>query len=160
MPYSIDPATGLERVPVRLAAATIVASLTWTACSTAGPTTQVPIELGQPFRLTVGAMAQSIDAELRVGFDGVTADSRCAKGEQCVWAGDATAQIWLQRGTGPKAVHELHTAPDKAQAVRSHNHELRLVALAPYPVTGKAIARADYFVTLTLSRSAAADSDR
>ena len=145
---------------MRLAAATIVASLAWTACSMAGPARPVHIEPGKNFSLRTGESAQAHDDALRVGFEGVTADSRCPKGEQCVWAGDATARVWLQHGSGPRETRELHAAPGAAQAVRVLDHELRLVRLDPYPVTGKPIAKADYVATLTLSRSSAAESDR
>ena len=145
---------------MKLAAATIVASLAWTACSMAGPARPVPIEPGKDFSLKAGESAQTPDGSLQVGFDGVTADSRCPKGTQCVWAGDATARVWLQQGPGPKQMHELRAAAGAAQAVRVLGHELRLLRLDPYPVSGRPIAQGDYVATLSLSRSPTADPER
>ncbi len=139
----------------------IVASLAWTACSvagSAGPT--MSFEVGKAFRLKPGQSAQAAGQALRVGFDGVVADSRCPKGEQCVWAGDATVKVWLQQGSGPKQTRELHVAPGAAQTATALGHELRVVSLDPYPVTGKTIANADYVATLMLNRGAAADPER
>lgn len=139
---------------MRLAAATIVASLAWTACSLAGPDRPLPVEtlaLGQRFTLRAGQSAQSADGRLQVGVVGVTSDSRCPKGERCVWAGDATVQVWLRQASGPKETRELHTAPGPAQTARAFGHELCLVQLDPYPVSGKTLAQQDYVATLTLS---------
>ncbi|MBL0148431.1 MAG: hypothetical protein IPP87_06735 [Ideonella sp.] len=139
---------------MRLAAATITASLAWAACSSAGPARPVPIELGTAFSLRAGESTQTLGGALRVGFEGVSVDSRCPKGEQCVWAGDATARVWLQQGGGAKDVRELHTASGAAQAATALGHRLRLVRLEPYPVTGRVIVKEDYVVTLMLSRGA------
>ena len=147
---------------MRLAAAIILTTLTWTACSVAGPTASPPIESGKPFSLRVGDTVQSASDGLRIGFDGVSADSRCPKGEQCVWAGDAILRVWLQQGSGPRLTRDLHAAPRAGQAAVALGHELRLVRLDPYPISGKVIAARDYVATLTLTpaRSAAADPDR
>ena len=101
------------------------------ACSTADPARPVSLEPEKSFSLRAGTSAQTSDGRLRIGFDGVSADSRCAKNEQCVWAGDAVAQVWLQPGAGLKERHDLHTAPGAAQAVRRQDHELRLIRLDP-----------------------------
>jgi len=119
---------------VKLAAATIVASLAWTACSTAGTATGSPIALGAPFNLRPGEFA-------RVG-------------------GHAVVRVWLQLGAGPKEQRELHTGPGNGQALRLFNHELRLVALTPYPVTGKVVLPADQVATLTLTRSTTGANER
>ena len=145
---------------MRLAAATVVASLAWTACGTAGPAPPAHIEPDRNFSLRAGESAPARDGTLRIGFEGVTADSRCPKGEQCVWAGDVTARVWLQHGSGPRETRELHIAPSAAQAVRVLDHDMRLVQIDPYPVSGKPIAKADYVVTLVLSRQSAPRSDR
>ena len=145
---------------IRRAAAAITASLAWTACSVAGPSTATLIEPGQDFSLRVGESAQTRDGALRIGFEGVTADSRCPKGEQCVRAGDATVRIWIQQGAGQKETRELRTAPDAAQSARVMDQSIRLVRLDPIAVTGKAIAKSDYVATLRLTRAAANEAER
>lgn len=138
-------------------AATIVASLLCTACSVAGP---VPTDPGNPISLRPGESAPAGDTGLRIGFDSVTADSRCPKGEQCIVAGDATVRVWLQRGSAPRETRNLHTASGPAQAANVLGLDVRLLRLDPSPVSGRAIAKADYVATLALGHSAAAVSDR
>lgn len=145
---------------MKLAAALTATALAWTACSIAGPSAPLSIEPGKSFSLRPGESAQTADAALQVGFEGVTADSRCPKGTQCVWAGDATVRIWVQRGSGPREARELHAAPSATQALRVMDHELRLVRLEPYPLAGKAPTPADYVATLTLARAAASAPER
>lgn len=145
---------------MRLALATIAASLMWTACSTAGPALPANIEPGKSFSLKPGEVAQAQDLALRVGFEGVPVDSRCPRGEQCVWAGDAIARVWLQQGAGPRQVRELHTAQGSMQTVRILDHELRLLRLDPYPITGKVVQPGDYVAALMLSLASSADPER
>lgn len=145
---------------MKIVAVAIVASLAWSGCSVADSGTPQYFEWGKNFSLRAGESAQVRGEALRVGFEGVTADSRCPKGEQCFWAGDAIARIWTQKGAGRREMHELHTALGAAQAVHVLGHELRLVRLDPYPVSGKMIANAGPFATLMLSRNPTTESDR
>jgi hypothetical protein len=133
---------------MRLAVTTVLLSLCWAACGVAAPDQPALIEPGKAFSLRAGQSARTGDGALRIGFDSVAADSRCPKGAQCVWAGDATVRIWLQRGTGPRDVRELHTVA-RGGALEP-GPGVRLVRLDPTPVTGKAITPADYTATLML----------
>lgn len=140
---------------------TILLSPCWTACSAATPAAQpVPVALEMTVSLRTGDSAQAADGVLRIGFEGVTADSRCPKGEQCVWAGDATVRIWLQRGSGPREVRELHAAMGIAKATNALDPDVRLVRLDPYPITGKVPGKQDYVATLLLMRGATVDAER
>ena len=146
---------------IRLAAAVIAAALALPACSVADPARPVQqIETGKNFTLSVGAAAIARDTALQIGFEAVTGDSRCPKGEQCVWAGAASVRIWVQQGTGAKQTRELRTAPGAAQAVRLQDHELRLVSLEPYPVSGKPIVPSSYVATFVLRRGGNTDPDQ
>lgn len=145
---------------MRLSAAAIAVSLAWTACSLADPGKPQRFDMGTGFSLRVSEAALAVDGSWRIGFTGVVADSRCPKGEQCVWAGDATVRVWAQQGTEPRQVRELHTASGAAQVVALRGHELRLLGLDPYPVSGKPIAGGDYLATLTLSRSSTLAPER
>lgn len=143
---------------MKLAAALLSVFLVLPACSLAEPAGPVTIEVGKTFELKAGASAKTTDGALRLGFDSVTADSRCPKGEQCVWAGDATLKLWVQQGTGPRQTRELRATAGTGQALRLPGHALRLVRLAPDPVTGKSIAATDYVATFALSRDTGTDA--
>jgi hypothetical protein len=136
---------------MRLAtAAVLVASLAWTACGSAGLPLAGDIEPGKSVSLRPGERARTRDGALLVGFDGVKVDSRCARGDRCVWAGDAIALVWIRKGSGPREVRELHTATAANQAALFQGLAVRLLRLDPYPVSGRSIAAADYIATLTL----------
>lgn len=128
--------------------------------SGADPVPAQAIEPGMRFSLQVGAAVRALQGGLRIEFEGVSADSRCPKGEQCVWAGDATLRVWLQSGAGPRELRELHTAAGARSTLQLPGHELRLLGLAPDAITGKTIARQDYVATLLLSRSASEAPER
>jgi hypothetical protein len=108
--------------------------------------TERPIEvlLQRDFPLQVGHSAYVAEAGLTVGFQGVSSDSRCAKGEVCVWEGDATVLIWIQKTGGSKDEFELHTG-SRGQNVETYKgFSVRLVTVLPKPVTGVEIVPANY----------------
>jgi hypothetical protein len=130
-------------------AAPFVTLVLFTACSASAPAAP---DRGAPdaeFALRVGESTRIAGAPLVVGFDGVRADSRCPKGERCVWAGDAIVRVWLQRPGEPKTPLELHTATN-ARPADTAASGLRVVRLEPVPISGKPIAPADYVVTLAI----------
>jgi hypothetical protein len=127
-----------------------------TAAPPGSPAARLAIDAGQPFQLQPGQVAAvaaggaSAGDGLRVGFDGVGSDSRCPKGEQCVWAGDATLRVWLQARGGPRHDGEVHTAQGRARSFTAAGHTLQLVRLDPAPISGRALAASDYLATFTL----------
>lgn len=141
---------------MRRAALTVITLAAAAACSMAETQPGVTFDAGTAFQLKPGQVAALRDGRLRLGFDAVTGDSRCPKGEKCVWAGDATLRLWIEPRGGAREMRELHTSPRGAQALPVLGQELRLLALDPYPVSGKAIAPADYVATLSLAAPAPA----
>ena len=111
----------------------------------------IEVELERNFQLQVGQSAHVAEANLTVGFQGVTSDSRCARGESCVWEGDATISIWLQQTGGAKDEFELHTSSRGLNVAVYKGFSVRLVAVHPTPVSGVEIASADYIVTLQVT---------
>ena len=121
-----------------------IALLTGCAASAESPT---EVLLGRDFQLQVGQSAHIVEANLTVGFQGVSSDSRCAKGEACVWEGDATVRIWLQQTGGSKDEFELHTSSRGLKVAVYKGFSVRLVAVHTTPVSGSEIASAEYSVT-------------
>ena len=139
---------------MRSLAALLLGALIWTACSVAGPvasavaTPEQAAQVGRNFTLRPGGSA--VHGDLRMDFEGVLADSRCPKGERCVTAGSATVRIGLQRGKASRAAHELRLTAEGGQAAQAGDFEVQLLRLEPYPVANRAIAPADYVLTLVL----------
>ncbi|WP_156422104.1 hypothetical protein [Paucibacter sp. KCTC 42545] len=140
---------------MKIAAATVLTSLLWTACSMAKPVAPLRVELGSAFKLPVGGSAQIGDGILRVGVDAVLNDSRCPKGEQCVWAGDATVRVWLQQASGPRQALDLRLMANTGPTPQALGYQIRLLRLEPEAVSGKAIAPGDYLATLELKSAEA-----
>jgi hypothetical protein len=133
--------------------------LAWAGGCAAGPSEPQRAALGESFTLKAGESAR-IEAEaLEVRFEGVPADSRCPKDVDCVWEGDATVRVRLQVGSRPGERLELHTSARERTSVAYDGYEIRLLQLAPYPVSGRTIEQGDYAATLEVTRESARASD-
>lgn len=100
-------------------------------------------ELEENFALYVGQSAVVDTLALEVGFDAVTADSRCARGDTCVWEGDAVVRLRLQPRDSPPESFELHTTANGQRSATFDGYAISLVALDPIPVSGQAISPAE-----------------
>jgi len=118
----------------------------------AGADNTITAEIGTEFQLRVGQSALVSAANIEIGFAAVAADSRCGKGEVCVWEGDAIVRIWLQRAGGAREEHELHTNSREANSAIYAGYSIRLVTLNPPSVSGRSIAPAEYVATLQVTR--------
>ena len=88
---------------------------------------------------------------LRITFDGVSGDSRCPTGAQCVWAGDAAAGFSLEKS--PESIRRtLHTSNRFERQVDVAGFVVRLEDVKPYPKLGETIAPADYRAVLIVTK--------
>ncbi len=136
-------------------------TLAWPAGCVAASEEPGIVALGEAFRLKVGESV-GIAEVLQVGFDDVSADSRCPKGEQCLREGEATVRVSLREAAAPKEIGELHISSQDEGALTWRGYEVKLLRLDPYPISGKAIPRGDYVATLEVTRgtSTSAAPDR
>jgi hypothetical protein len=127
------------------ARAIVLAAVLWaTLASAAEP------ELGRPFEL---APSETMTIQgLRVAFDGVSNDSRCPTGAQCMWAGDAAAAFTLEAPPSPPVHRTLHTNNRFERQTEREGFVVRLEEIKPYPKEGGAIAPGDYRATLVVTR--------
>jgi hypothetical protein len=112
----------------------------------------IAVSLEQNFDLQIGQSALASSENLQVDFLAVTEDSRCGKGETCVWEGDGSVRIALQIAGGARAEHELHTNSRMQAAVDVANFSIGLVALNPPAISGRAIERSEYVATFRIVR--------
>lgn len=117
------------------------------------------VALAERFSLRVGESALVESEALGLGFLGVPTDSRCPKGESCIWEGDATVRVWVQRASEARELRELHTSARGPAAASFEGWSIRLVALDPYPVTGRTVRQADYVATLQVTRESSAEEE-
>jgi hypothetical protein len=109
------------------------------------------VQLGEAFELRPGGSARLVAEDLEVGFQEVVGDSRCARGVQCIRAGEATVRVWLRQGGGPKTLAEVQSTK-QAVAVGDSDLAVRLLDLAPYPVAERRTEAPAYRATLEIVR--------
>lgn len=107
--------------------------------------------LGENFQLRVGQSAIIDTVALEVRFETVSADSRCAQGDTCVWEGDAIVRLWLQQPGSQRETVDLHTAGRSQSSAVFDGYDVSLVALGPIPVSGGTIALSEYILTLKVT---------
>lgn len=111
--------------------------------------------IGETFELHVGQSAIVDAAALEVGFEAVSTDSRCAKGDTCVWEGNAIVRLWVERRGGARESVELHTASKGPGSVTFNGHAISLKGLDPIPVSGRTVPPSAYIVTLIITAGSA-----
>jgi hypothetical protein len=147
----LAPSVALARIPL------LATGLMLTIGCTASADNTVEATLEIDFQLQVGQSARVSSENIAVGFTAVTSDSRCGKGEVCIWEGDATVRIWLQVNGGEKEERELHTASREPSAASFGGYSIRLVALFPPPISGRAIGPNEYVANLRLIRGSSGE---
>jgi hypothetical protein len=110
----------------------------------------------QTARIDHGQSRTIVGLEIR--FQSVASDSRCPKGETCVWEGDATVVVSVRGYGAPAARVELHTSAKGPSEAVHGEWTIRLLSLDPYPVTGHAVDPATYVATIAVARTPGAGS--
>ena len=131
------------------------------ACASGSTASDVQeIAPGETFRLPVGEEARLGSADLTVRFSAVTSDSRCPKGVQCFWAGDAAVEVLFTRDE-ENAIVTVHTHGDEQYPREAYvmGYTLRLESLEPYPTSEGKIDPEDYVATLQLTLGASSSSE-
>jgi hypothetical protein len=129
----------------------LLASACGCAATPAGPPPAAAVE---EIRLQAGKSTTMGSPALKLTLEGVDSDSRCPKGEACVWEGDAVLRLSVTGASGIQAF-ELHTSRKRGpDTVNYEGLSIRLVALEPLPISGLEIAREAYVATLRVERGA------
>lgn len=95
----------------------------------------------EQLQVALGRTVSAANGALAVTFLEVVSDSRCPRGETCVWEGDAVLRFALRAGE-ERATVELHTAAREVRAAGIAGWQVELLALEPAPVSGKPAAAA------------------
>src|SRR5262245_19271212 len=107
-------------------------------------------EFAQPFDLKV---SEAVTLQgLKITFEGVSEDSRCPTGVQCVWAGDAAATFTLERPPAAALQCTLHTNGRFERQTDYDTFVVKLEDIKPYPKQNSGIASGDYRATLIVTR--------
>ena len=134
-------------------AAAAAAAATTTRAATVGG--RKKIVLNKNFVLSVGQEVSSADGKLKIKFVSVAEDSRCPKGVNCIWAGNARVMLQVGKANGAPVKLELNTNPREATDGAGNGYGqylIKLVEVAPYPVAEQTIRPGSYVVTLIVSK--------
>lgn len=88
---------------------------------------------------------------LTVRFVELVEDSRCPKGTQCVWAGNAKIKVEVKRNGSAAEIIELNTGANDKSA-RYDGLLIELIELTPEPANNIRINRNGYVATIAVSR--------
>ncbi|MBJ7879487.1 hypothetical protein [Gelidibacter salicanalis] len=100
--------------------------------------------------LKVNDCVTALENEVRICLDSVFNDSRCAKGLQCVWEGDATAAFTLNKNKVSKSF-SLHTNNGFQNDTVIDGLSIRLLNITPYPIADGTIEASEYKAEISVS---------
>jgi hypothetical protein len=115
-------------------------------------TNVIKTSLNQEFTLPVGQTAVINGEDLSLKFERVTTDSRCAKGNTCIWAGEAKCQVQVKHNEVSSSV--VFTIPGSSEGTARNFIDGYTASfnLEPYPEAGKQIAESDYALLLKITK--------
>jgi hypothetical protein len=125
----------------------LILPLILTACGSS----QVSAALGTQFTLPAGQTAIIPGESLKIKFVEVTADSRCAKGVECVWAGQADCLMLLYKGDSQTSLTFTQEGSNEVNSIDFNVYNV-VFKLEPYPEAGKEIKPADYRLVMTVTK--------
>ncbi len=85
--------------------------------------------------------------------DSVVSDSRCPKGVECIWEGNAEVRLHLKMNNSATHLLTLNTNPRFAQDTTINHVNFRLLELNPYPVANKKAPYYNYEVKMAVERN-------
>jgi hypothetical protein len=134
---------------LRFTAGCLTVLVTGSGCASAAPAAADPSLV-----LHVGEKATVDGGGLALSFVGVSEDSRCPKGEQCIAAGRARVSLEATPRNGAAVRFELDTARQSETEVAGYF--ITLQSIEPYPVAGRPIPASDYVAKLSVGPSSPA----
>ena len=113
----------------------------------------VAVGAGREFTIALGQRVRLAEANLTIGFDTVTSDSRCPINMECIAAGNAEVVLALHPGPiavePPDRIVTLNTGLEP-RAIPVDGYRLQLIRLDPQPIAGEPLPE-PYRVTLLLA---------
>lgn len=114
--------------------------------------------LDESFQLKVGESAVVLPENVKVTFLAVTSDSRCGKGETCVWAGDGVVQVSVQENGINLGQYEIHANEREGSTASFGDFNIHLISLLPPAVSGRVIQQDEYVAVMRIARGFAGNN--
>jgi hypothetical protein len=136
------------------AALTTVGTLALTlAFVTACRSGDVTARLGEEVLLSIGETVVISGEGLKVAFQSVPEDSRCARDVTCVWEGQVRCTVEVTANGETTSLDLIQPGLTDAPVSQEHGGYVFTFSVDPYPETaGEGIAPEDYVLRLTVSR--------
>ncbi|MDD5082298.1 MAG: hypothetical protein PHU08_02875 [Dehalococcoidales bacterium] len=115
-------------------------------------TGQVQAPLGQEFSLSIGQTAAITGERLKIEFQELVEDSRCARGVVCIWQGRVSCLVRIISDYSPTSLLLMQpglTGQPNTQTFQNYRLAFRV---EPYPEAGKEILPDEYHLLLTITR--------
>lgn len=138
--------------------ATAAISIVLAAGCANGADAPIETSLDAPFQIHIGESALVLPENIEVTLLEVYADSRCGKGETCVWAGDAALRVNVGIKGEESGQYELHTNEREGATASFGEYHIRLVELLPPAISGKTIPADEYVAVMRVARGFAENS--
>lgn len=135
---------------MRATTATILLTLLAGCSGHVGPSPDADQRRLPPETISLGVGESRTIGALEIRFAGVVEDSRCPSDVTCVWQGNGIVELTLSTAGAPDETVFLGTDFEPRAAVR-HGLRVRLVALAPHPVSTTVIQPDAYVAELRVS---------
>ena len=101
--------------------------------------------------LSIGRPTADAGSKATFTFVRVVEDSRCPKGVQCVWEGDATIELRVSPEQGGPETVQLHLNAGTAKDVVVHGLRIVLERLDPYPESGRSTETSAYRAVIAVT---------
>lgn len=104
----------------------------------------------QKVTVQVGKAATETHSKIKIQFVEMVEDSRCPKGVDCVWAGNAKIKIKVTKGGKSQTIEINSGVPNKDNTFSGYEFVLR--SLTPEPATNIRIDRNGYIAVIFLKK--------
>ena len=115
-----------------------------------GATLTAQAQKPQPVTLRVNKQVKVTRSNLTIKFVAVE-DSRCPRGTNCIWAGNAKVTIKVSSARGKSQTFDLNTNLETKSA-RFDGFEIKLGTVTPYPATNARIDPNGYTASFTVTK--------
>ncbi|MBU1178144.1 hypothetical protein KJ903_02900 [Patescibacteria group bacterium] len=113
------------------------------------------ISLGEEFQLKMNESVIVESEQIKITFLEVTSDSRCPVDVNCVWSGEATIKINVEKAENDLGDYSISTIPNEIarSVVRMDLYEIDLMDIKPARKSDEEIKASDYEITLKINKS-------
>lgn len=111
------------------------------------------VRLGEQFTLPAGQSVTVSGENIALKFLAVTADSRCPKGAQCIWAGEAKCDVQVTYCGEVSTVNLTESGGTDGFSKTSFRGYVFSFRVQPYPELGTQISPADYELVMKIEKA-------